>query len=178
MMKSSGFVAAFMSAVLWSGPLSANPEDLELEGDLFEIQESDELTLVLHEESSISLKVKLSYFPEEDHEDFSRKTVVENGQEFEELFYRGKAIEPYQYPGGSYVSRFEIIWDGRKIPVPEMFWNDLYGLSLPSLKMLRKPQNDEEMFAVELRDESLLYPKLSLSSTGGTLLISWIRPED
>lgn len=169
--------------VVWlAGTIFSNAQELDawsLSGDLFETESLNELTVEIDEGTKVALTVKLSHYPEQDHPDFS--TVMQktaDGQDYETMLYKGEALEPYQYPGGTYVSGFDLKWNGKKIDIPKMFWNDLNGVFAQKLKLLRKPASEAEQAAFDSIDEKLYRPRLSLSSSAGTLLISWQRPEE
>ena len=158
-------------------------EPYEYRDDLFEEGAVKALTVSLQEEVEVILKVQISHLPDEDHPDFSLENPSEDVEaevflNDQVLYYKGKPAKAYQYPNSSYVSQFELTWDGKKIEIAEMFWNDLFGLNLSRLKRLRESANETEQFAFEEMEKSLLTPKLSLSSSAGTVLISWTRPED
>ena len=104
--------------------------------------------------------------------------------------YKGKDQAPEAWIGkrrlpseilwhrASLISGFELQIDGKNIPVPAQFWNDLAGLKLEKIIINKKPTNDNECWLLDeftLRSER---PQLSRSAHGGTVLITWIRPEE
>ena len=150
-----------------------------LSGDLFETETLESLTVKLDEGAKVELTVKVATYPDESHSNFKKVTrKADDGVEYETHLYQGKELEPYQYPGGTYVIGFDLRWDGNEIVIPKMFWNDLYGVYAQKLKLLRKPTSEEEQFAMQTVDDTLYRPRLSLSSSKGTLLINWKRPEE
>lgn len=76
------------------------------------------------------------------------------------------------------LSSFSLKIDGKKVNIPERFWNDLVGFNLHKIVVNKKPTNPEEEWELEKFTNSVWNPKVSRSRDGGTVLISWIRPEE
>jgi hypothetical protein len=92
--------------------------------------------------------------------------------------YKGKAAPDYVYPGSTLLTRFDLTWDGKAVPIPERFWSDLGGMRIQTSTLdPGKLKGEAHWKAVELL-ESLKCPRLTLSADGGTVLIEWVRPED
>ena len=97
----------------------------------------------------------------------------------DEYFWNGQKLPAYDFwgPGCTMVTRFELRWGGREIPVADRFWNDLPRLRLRKILLPDRPLDEEEKFAyiMQQRENTL---SLKISEHGGTVLISWQRPEE
>jgi hypothetical protein len=58
--------------------------------------------------------------------------------------YKGKDMPGRFWPGQSLLTRFDLTWDGKRIPIAERFWNDLTRArpSRPRPFGARQPQSD------------------------------------
>ena len=125
------------------------------------------------EEGELVLQVEIMRPAERD---ISESTDEEGNLRY--YLYKGREM-PYPFhPGTTLLTRFDLTWDGKVIPIPERFWNDLPGLRIETSTLdpdTLKP--DLQWLAVEFL-ESLDQPRLSLSADGGTVLIEWVRPEE
>ena len=76
------------------------------------------------------------------------------------------------------ISAFSLKIDGKKIDIPSRFWNDLVGFNLKAIVVNKKPTNKDEQWELEKFTKQVWNPQVSRSRDGGTVLISWIRPEE
>jgi len=76
------------------------------------------------------------------------------------------------------ISSFSLKIDGKKIDISKRFWNDLVGFNLEAIVINKKPTNPDEEWELEKFTNQVWNPKISRSRDGGTVLISWIRPEE
>lgn len=98
--------------------------------------------------------------------------------EFRAYQYKGKD-QPYPFhPGCTLLKRFDLTWDGKAMPIPERFWNDLPGLRIESSTLVPEKVPPELRWKAEQFLQNLLQPRLSLSAEGGTVLIEWDRGEE
>jgi len=110
---------------------------------LFEIEHPKEAAIRAFNAPGIELSIQVSNYPEEGHPDFSQRKEAdeENPDGHPVTYYKDRRMTWYGEPGGSYVSRFTITWDGRAIVrtssvplrtcVPLRTWS-LYALAIPS----------------------------------------------
>ena len=92
--------------------------------------------------------------------------------------YRGKP-QPYGFrPGVNLIRRFDLTWDGKAIPIPERFWNDLPDLRLEASTLNPETLKPELRWQAQEFLDRLRQPRVSLSAEGGTVLIECVRPEE
>lgn len=82
------------------------------------------------------------------------------------------------YPGKTIIKKFDFEWEGKKIEIPQRFWNDLAGLVIQKspLKVDELPDGHRHL-GVDFLAE-LLRPRLSISLDQGTVLIEWDCPAE
>lgn len=77
------------------------------------------------------------------------------------------------------IKSFDLTIDGRKVSVPERFWNDLPGLYLEKVAVNKKPKTEEDKLNLWIfATQQCAGPVITRSANGGTVLISWQRPEE
>lgn len=91
---------------------------------------------------------------------------------------KGEKLPDRFWPGCTLISRFQLMWDGKRVDIPKRYWKDLAGFRIQTspLKPDSLPpalQGEAEQFLA-----SLDQPRVILSADGGTILIEWRRPED
>lgn len=77
------------------------------------------------------------------------------------------------------IKSFSLVIDGKNINVPERFWNDLPGMYLEKVIINKKIKTEEdklELWYFSIRQ--CAGPSITRSANGGTVLISWKRPEE
>ena len=79
---------------------------------------------------------------------------------------------------GTIISSFDLMIDGKKIPVPPRFWNDIGGLELEKVIVNKEPEDDETGWLYHEFTLNSERPHISRSTHGGTVLITWVRPEE
>jgi hypothetical protein len=151
-----------------------NPEEM----DWYETIYSDALEFtakaeVENEEADIRLHVQLVRPADEEF------IEIKNEQgKFVAYEYRGKVAPEYFYPGRTLLTRFDLTWDGKAIPIPERFWNDIGGLMIQTTTVDPSKFKEEKHWEALDFIKGLMRPRLTLSADGGTVLIEWRRPED
>ena len=91
---------------------------------------------------------------------------------------KGERLPERFWHGCSLISKFELIWDGKRIDIPQRFWRDLAGFRIEV-----SPLDPEKLPADmhwKARDflEGLEQPHVILSADGNTVLIEWGRGEE
>jgi len=81
-------------------------------------------------------------------------------------------------PGGTFVSKFTLTWEGRKIAIPEHDWSDLDRMRINVIKKEREPENEDEERELVAAHRSHDGPLVELSGDGKSVMITWIRRED
>jgi hypothetical protein len=81
-------------------------------------------------------------------------------------------------PGSTLLTKFQFKWDGKEVPIPEKFWNDLARLQIMDCRVGIEDVTDK--FAVKFFDfvAELYQPRVVRSMEGGTALIEWSRSEE
>ncbi len=165
---------SFLSlSALSAVPVVAKAADEAPETKWYKTVDSDVLKFkAIAEDGKITLQVEL--FKPADA-DITEAKDSNGGHHY---LYKGKP-QPFGFnPGVNLLKRFDLTWDGTAMPIPERFWTDLPGLCLQTSTL------DPEKVPTTLHRqatqflESLYQPRLSLSAEGGTVLISWDRPEE
>lgn len=90
----------------------------------------------------------------------------------------GKKLPERYWPGCAFISKFELTWDGKKIAIPERFWNDLPGFLIQVSPLNPEKVPPQERYEAIRFLDSLKKPRVILSADGNTVLIEWVRPED
>lgn len=122
------------------------------------------------EQGNVSLHVELVNPPEQE----LKSTTDETGRS--RYVWKGKKLPYGFYEGRSIVTKFELVWDGKKIVIPERFWNDVSGLILEFSSLDVKKLEGEEWRKAHVFLEQMRHPRLSLSADGGTVFIEWMNP--
>jgi hypothetical protein len=170
-MKRRSFLSlSALSAV----PVAARAADEEPDADGWGTINEDALEFTaVTDDGNITLLVELFIPPEEE----VTQAMDEKG-EHRCYQYKGKDMPGRFWPGQSLLTRFDLTWDGKRIPIAERFWNDLAGLRIQTSTL------DPEKLAPQLQWKAqqfltgLWRPRLSTSADGGTILIEWERPEE
>ncbi|MBK1830733.1 hypothetical protein JIN77_08350 [Verrucomicrobiaceae bacterium R5-34] len=76
------------------------------------------------------------------------------------------------------IRSFTVTIDNKEIKIPARFWNDLAGLELHKIVINRAPRNAQESQELEEFRDSMRNPTISRSRDGGTVMITWVRPEE
>ncbi len=123
-------------------------------------------------DGSLKLKVKLAEI------EATEKTVKTADGDEVRYFHQGAQLPPDFWPGRKALLQFELIWDGKRVPIADRFWRDLYGFWLQATpldpaKIPNAMKHDFEQFQARLDQ-----PRVILSADGGTALIEWRRPEE
>ena len=145
---------------------------LGADDDRVEIQEVSELKIELTDERVI-FDVSLEIL---DREEIQEKKV---GDRWEA--WKGKESLPPEvlWMRPTIVRSFSLKIDGEQIDIPARFWNDLAGLSLHTIRLSAKEATPEDLeFLEESLSQPRLRPQVSRSANGGTVLITWARPEE
>lgn len=150
------------------------PEEL----DWYETVDSDALEFIAKaevEDQEIDIRLHVQLVRPADEEFIEIKD--EQG-EFVAYHYKGKVAPEYFYPGRTLLTRFDLTWDGKAIPIPERFWNDIGGLMIQTTTVDPAKFKEEKHWEALDFIKGLMRPRLTLSADGGTVLIDWRRPED
>ena len=156
-----------LAGILLLGPIATadvNP---------FESERTDKLTVVSPDESA-SLTVTLEEFEieklrrVEDREGNVREAWLGSRRLPVDLLWRRPTL----------ISSFELRIDGQRVEVPARFWNDLAGLSLEKLIINRPVKTEEDEWELEEFVRQLPGPRVVRSADGGTVLVTWVRPEE
>jgi len=81
-------------------------------------------------------------------------------------------------PGSTYLTKFQLKWDGKEVPIPERFWNDLARLTIMDCKVSPKDVPDKFGWKFHQFLADLQQPRVLRSIEGGTALIEWTRAEE
>ncbi len=77
------------------------------------------------------------------------------------------------------IKSFDLTIDGKKIPIPARFWNDLPGMYMEKVIVNKRLKGHEHEFELwYFYKNKCGGPKISRSANRGTVLISWGRPEE
>jgi hypothetical protein len=140
----------------------------------FEREKTDKRTVKSFDETAI-LSVSL--------ERFDRKQLrrVDKGKDKEPEVWVGKRQLPSDllWRTPTMIKSFSLTIDGKKIHIPERFWNDLPGMYLEKVVINKKIKNGED--EIELwyfSTQQCAGPVITRSANKGTVLISWKRPEE
>lgn len=90
----------------------------------------------------------------------------------------GKKMPERFWPGSNMIRKFELAWEGKKIEIPQRFWEDLAGFVIQESPLdVAKLPPGQQADATEFL-ESLKRPHVFISADGGTILIEWERGEE
>lgn len=155
-------------------PVIANGENENLEHTWHETITTDALKFrAVSDEGNLTLDVELILAPEDEITE-----ILDESGEHECFRYQGKN-QPYPFhPGCTVLSRFDFSWDGKAIPVPARFWDDLPGFRIEVSTLDPATLNPELRWKAEEFLAGLRQPKVILSADGGTALVEWERPEE
>jgi hypothetical protein len=170
-MKRRSFLSlSALSAV----PVIAGAEDDASEPNWYETVNHDVMELHCSDaDGRVVFEVEL-FKPEES----DIKEVTDSKGEHLHYLYKGKP-QPYGFrPGVNLIRRFDLTWDGKAMPIPERFWNDLPDLRIEISTLKPETLKSELRWKAEQFLERLRQPRVSLSAEGGTVLIEWERPEE
>lgn len=98
--------------------------------------------------------------------------------EFRCYRYKGKDLAYPFHPGSKLLSRFDLTWSGKAMPIPERFWSDLAGLDIETSTLDPAQLKSDLQWDAKKFLEALRQPRVMLSAEGGTALIEWVRPEE
>ncbi|MFK7911239.1 MAG: hypothetical protein AB8F34_11665 [Akkermansiaceae bacterium] len=140
----------------------------------FEREKTDKRT-VKSFDGSTTLTVSL--------ERFDRKQLrrVDKGRNKEPEVWAGKRQLPSDllWRTPTMIKSFSLTIDGKKIHVPERFWNDLPGMYLEKVVINKKIKTEEDKIELwYFSTQQCAGPSITRSANGGTVLISWARPEE
>ena len=77
------------------------------------------------------------------------------------------------------IREFSLEVDGKEIEIPAQFWNDLAGFDLMDGRLTPKEPTEEQWWEFRERlSHPRLRPQVARSAHGGTVLITWARPEE
>jgi hypothetical protein len=123
-------------------------------------------------EDNIRLSVEL-FFPPDD-----KVKEVEDPSGFVGYTYEGKKLPERWWRGESILTKFELTWDGKPIPIDKRFWNDLAGFRIQVSPLEVKDVPDKHVSAFLEFLGNIHQPRVSLSADKGTILIEWSRSEE
>jgi len=140
----------------------------------FTFQETNSLTITSLDGSAI-LHVEIERLDRE------KLTITEAQEKI--IVRQGKRQLPFDvllHP--TMIKKLQLSIDGKNIPIPKNFWNDIGGLLLQKVTVdpKRPIQTPEDSFHLEAFKETSPHraPTLSRTPGGSTVLISWVRPEE
>lgn len=140
----------------------------------FERQKTDRNTVKSFDGSAI-LTVSLERF----NRDQLRR--VDKGEDKEPEVWLGKRRLPTDllWRTPTMIKSFELTIDGKKISIPERFWNDLPGMYMEKVVINKKIKTEEDELALWFfTTQQCAGPTITRSANKGTVLISWSRPEE
>jgi hypothetical protein len=81
-------------------------------------------------------------------------------------------------PGSTYLTKFQLKWDGKEVPVAEKHWSDLARLRIMDCRVSMEDVTGK--FAAKFFEflADLYQPRIVRSMEGGTALIEWNRSEE
>lgn len=146
----------------------------EPEADWYQTVNSEALThKAISEEGKLLLHVELIKPADEELTE-----VKDEEGNFKCFRYKGKDLPQRFWTGGTLLTRFDLIWDGDPIKVPERFWADLAGFRIENSSLDPEKLKPELQWKAKQFLEGLKQPRVILSADGGTALIEWVRPEE
>ena len=123
-------------------------------------------------EGNIKLNVEL-FFPPED-----KVKEITNPEGFTNYSYDGKTLPDRWWKGESLLTKFELSWDGKSIPIEKRFWSDLAGFRIQVSPLEIKDVAEKHVSAFLDFIGKIHQPRISLSADKGTILIEWERSEE
>lgn len=146
----------------------------------FVVEHPKKATIQAFNAPQIELTAEISNYPEIGHPDLIQRKEVdaENPEGYLAYYYKDRKLSWMGEPGGTYVSRFALTWDGQEITIPDHCWNDLDRLRINLIKQEREPENEDEERELVAAYRHHDGPLVELSSDGQSVLITWIRRED
>ena len=149
------------------------PSGLHADVHPFESKKTDQLT-VTTPDKTVSLTVSL--------ERINREKIreVQKGENEEPEAWLGDRRIPsgVLWHRATLISSFSLTIDGKKISIPARFWNDLPGLDLEKVIINKKIKTENDRWKLQEFTQQCERPHVVRSADGGTVLISWIRPEE
>lgn len=140
----------------------------------FEKEKTDKRIVKSFDESA-SLTVKLEYL------DRSKILRIDKGKDKAPEVWLGKRRLPTDilWLRPTMINSFCLTIDGKKIHVPERFWNDITGLHLEKMIVNKKISSDNDKIELwRYSTQQCAGPVITRSANRGTVLISWARPEE
>lgn len=141
--------------------------------EYFERKETDTLTIVSMDEST-TLTVSI----ERIDRDQIREVNKGENKKSEAWFGDQQLPSAILSQRAIIIKSFKLTIDGKNIPVPPRFWNDIAGLNLEQVIVKKKPEHDDNGWLLHEFTQQSERPQISRSANRGTVLISWSRPED
>jgi hypothetical protein len=126
----------------------------------------------LSRDGSLRLTVKLQKIA------VTEKIEVSGDGERVRYYHKGARLPPDFWPGRPALVRFELFWEGTRVPIPERFWADLYGFRVQATPLKTDGIPERMRHSFEQFLAQLDQPRVILSADGGTALIEWERPEE
>jgi hypothetical protein len=123
-------------------------------------------------EGNIKLNVEL-FFPPDD-----KVKEVADPEGFTSYHYDGKKLPERWWKGESLLTKFELLWDGKPVPIEKRFWSDLAGFRIQVSPLEIKDVAEKHVAAFLEFLGSIHQPRVSLSADKGTILIEWNRSEE
>ncbi|CAN5448846.1 hypothetical protein BH20VER3_BH20VER3_21010 [soil metagenome] len=123
-------------------------------------------------DGSLKLNVKLVEL------DVTEKTVETPDGEQTQYYHNGTRLPADFWPGRSALVQFELYWDGKRVPIEDKFWRDLYGFRIQASTVVPAKVPDTQKYQFDEFLSRLDQPRVILSADGGTALIEWERPEE
>ena len=135
------------------------------------VEAATEFTAVSRD-GSLKLKVKLAKI------EVTERTAKSPVGEEVHFFHNGVQLPSDFWPGRAALVQFELIWNGRRVPIADRFWRDLYGFRIQTTSLKASEIADAAKYEFEIFSSQLDQPRVILSADGGTALIEWQRPEE
>jgi len=123
-------------------------------------------------DGALKLKVKLAEI------EATEKTAKSPEGEVVHYFHNGVQLPPDFWPGRKALVQFELVWDGKRVPIADRFWRDLYGFQIETSPVELDEVPNALKYEFETFSSRLDQPRVILSADGGTALIEWERPEE
>jgi hypothetical protein len=76
------------------------------------------------------------------------------------------------------LTRFDLSWDDKPVPIPRRLWSDLTGFRLQAVKVDESKLTENETLELLQFSRGLERPRLVVSPADNTALIEWQRPEE
>jgi hypothetical protein len=113
-------------------------------------------------------------------DDVKVKEVKTKGDGDVTQYYRKGRILPYllRWPNSKMITRFDLSWDGKRVPIPKRFWNDIYEFTIDVSTVDEKTITGRAVYDYADFLHQLVQPRVILSEDGGTALITWQHGEE